>query len=214
MNYLKNILKYIPPVYLEENTIKNSKVFTSAIDDFDNCIKTLYNNAILDLADDEGLDIFGANLKRPRRKIELTEDYRAILKAIIYSKQTVPTHDNILAIVKKITGFYPTLTPLHMTGDSLENDHGYYIAYDLTNNFNNDVLDEIEKIVGSGVKVERDYFFNLNGNTLYPACAIYDNQIITVECNEIKENENLEIGLEYKLVNTVYDDVILKIGGE
>lgn len=214
MNYLNFMLKYTPRVYWEENTTKSFRVFSEGLKSIETDMNKLYKNSILDSAELNGLEnIFGANLQRPRKVLETAEEYRAILKAIIYSKQSVPTHDNILKVIKKVVGFYPILQPLHILGNIPENDHGYYIAYDLTNGFNNDILDELEKIIGAGVKIERDYFFNMEGITIYPACVMYDNEVIDIGCIPLEERENIELPITHIVTNIIYDEILMTIGG-
>ena len=214
MKYLNFMLKHTPRVYHEENTIQSFRVFSEGIKSLEDDMNKLYKNIILDSAEMKGLEnIFGANLQRPRKILETEEEYRAILKAVIYSKQLVPTHDNILKVIKKVVSFYPILQPLHQLGDDIENDHGYYIAYDLTNGFNNDILDELEKIIGAGVKIERDYFYNMEGITIYPACVMYDDGVIDIDCIPLEEKENIELPTTYIATNVVFDEFLITIGG-
>lgn len=212
MDNYKYMISHLPPVYHEVNTLKKYKLVADLFRTED--YKDFLKNTVIDLANLEGLNIFGANLNRYKRDEETVEEYRQFLKVEMFKKFVVPTHDNILKVIKNVVGFYPNIQPLYVDNPELqENDLGYYITYDLTNSFKTEVLDELEGIIAAGVKIKRDYFFNCEGIDIFPANAIYDKDIIEIGCNSLIEKEKIDIKQELIFTNVLFDKEIIEIGG-
>lgn len=183
MDNYKYMISHLPPVYHETNTLKKYKLVADLFKTED--YKFLLKNRVIDLADLNGLNLFGANLDRYKREEETVEEYRQFLKVSMFKKFVVPTHNNILKVIKNIVGFYPNIQPLYTENPNLEeNDLGYYITYDLTNSFKTEILDELEKFIAAGVKVKRDYFFNFEGYDVFPVHILYDSDILDISCKQ------------------------------
>ena len=212
MDSYKYMVSHLPPVYRETNTLKKYKLIADLFETED--YKEFLKNRVLDLANLDGLNLFGINLDRYKREEETIEEYRQFLKVAMFKKFVVPTHDNILKVIKNVVGFYPDIQPLYVENPNLEeNDLGYYITYDLTNSFKTEILDELEKFIAAGVKVRRDYFFNCEGVDLFPANIIYDTDVIEIGCNPIVENKTMDLKQEWIFTNIVHDTQYIEIGG-
>lgn len=212
MDNYKYLISHLPAVYHETNTLKKYKLVADLfkMEDY----KELLKNRVLDLANLDGLNLFGINLDRYKREEETIEEYRQFLKVAMFKRFVVPTHDNILKVVKNVVGFYPNIQPLNIDNPTLkENDLGYYITYDLTNSFKTEILDELEKFIAAGVKIKRDYFFNCEGVDLFPANIIYDTDTIEIGCNPVIESQIMNLKQEWILTNIINDIENIEIGG-
>ena len=177
MDSYKYMVSHLPPVYRETNTLKKYRLIADLYDS--NVNDDFLKNRVIDSANIEGLNVWGVNLNRYKRKNETIEEYRQFLKVEMFKKYVVPTHNNILEVVKRVAGFYPKIQPLHLDNpELLENDLGYYLTYDLTNSLKTEVLDELEKFIPAGVKIKRDYFFNCEGYDIFPVQLIYDQDTV------------------------------------
>lgn len=182
MNYYKYMVNLLPPLYRNKRVLDRYMVLGSLMNKVSELIKTLPNMYIIDVCYEEDLLRLGENIGYPKKEKQDFETYRSLLK-IMYAKLfIIPTRDEIKKLTKRVTGYYPTIEPLHTKGDKQENDHGYYISYDLTNDATTDALNQVESVIGAGIKINRDYFYKLEGVKLYNAAALRDKDIISVGC--------------------------------
>lgn len=183
MDMYKYMINLLPPLYRTENTLKRYKIIGELMNKVSKRIDLLSNLYVIDTCKEEQLYILGDNVSMPKPEYMSLEEYRSLVKlTVYYNLVLVPTRNDIFRVIKKATGLAPEIKPLWTFGDKLENDHGYYIAYDLDLNFNTELLLNLEKLIGAGIKIKRDYFYRMQGQDIYPAMAMLDKDILTIEC--------------------------------
>lgn len=211
MDYYKYMLELLPPLYKTHNSLARYKVLASQFNKLFKRIRELPLKYDIDICSNEDLLVLGSNLGIPKLETDSWETYRQLIKINHYKLFTVPTHDNIVRISRKVSGFYPLLKPLWYNGMEKENDQGYYIAYDLPADYPNKVLTELESFIGAGIKIQRDFFYKLEGVTLYPAMYMFDDDLISIECEVDSPKKNLEMKIDNFLEQTVIQYEFLNI---
>lgn len=182
MDMFKYLLQNLPPLYKTENTLKEYKVLSKFFDDIFKKIDDLQYKYIIDRADEKTLNVLGSNIDVLRSLEMDLESYRKILKINYFNMFLVPTHNNFMRATEKVTGFFPYIKPLWTFGSDQTNDQGLYISYDLGLDYNTEVLMKLESLIGAGIKIRRDFLYKMQGVTTYPACAIFDNDILSIKC--------------------------------
>ncbi|MGL5716726.1 MAG: hypothetical protein ACRCX2_27170 [Paraclostridium sp.] len=209
MNWYSFMINNLPPLYRTSDTLKRYKVIAEQFQFLDEFLNQLKICSVIDLANEESLMILGSNLNVVRDLNDSLETYRKLVKIEYYKMFIVPTHNNIKNIVKKVTEFTPYMMPLWKQSlELLENDHGYHLAYDVDLSYPQKVLDTLEKVIGAGIKVKRDYIYKMEGSTIYPAVYFFDNDIMSIECEVDSPSKNLDVKQ-----NLIFTQIYPQIGG-
>lgn len=152
------MVKHLPNLYRRPETLKKYKVIGTVLDDLESIIDSYPGFFYIDNATEEFLDLLGENIDRYRKSGESMETYRQILKAKYYNVFFVPHYNNILKMIKNVIGQYPRdLVP--GSEFDVQDDLAYKISYLLTPGFDPTALEEIEKMIGAGIKVIAEYNF-------------------------------------------------------
>lgn len=211
MDFYKYMLELLPPLYKTPNTLARYKVIASQMNKLFEEIKKLPSKYVIDTCENEDLLVLGNNLGIPKLETDSWETYRQLIKINHYKLFTVPTHTNIVMLAKKVSGFEPYLKALWHNGDTEENDHGYYIAYDLPAEYPNKVLVELESFIGAGIKIQRDFFYKLEGITIYPAMYMFDDDQLNIDCEVYSPIKTLDMQLENYFNESLIQYEILSI---
>lgn len=199
MNILDFMLKNLPPLYKTENTLKRYKFLGKIFQEVYNKMHNMQYEYIIDMASADILEVLGNNINVPKPLGMDIETYRSILKIAYYNIFLVPTHDNLMRVTKKVTGFFPYMKPLWTFGSEEINDQGLYIAYDLDLNYNTEILLYLEKLVGAGIKIKRDFLYKMEGTTIYPACYFFDDDVLSINCEIISPIQDFKINQDLYL---------------
>ncbi len=179
------ILNKLPPIYKTENTLKRYRVIAKELEKLFVTIHNLQFQYLIQTADLEHLLILGENVNVKKEDYMTTEIYRKFVQIAYSNLNFVPTHNELMKVIKKVTGLYPTMIPLPSEGPQIENDQGLHITYDIDTSFNTEVLIELEKLVGAGIKIKRDLITRLEGYQVYPASILYNHDIIEIQAEEV-----------------------------
>lgn len=193
MDMYSYMIQNLPPLYRTENNLKRYKVIANEMKKLFDRMNNLQLKYIIQTADLETLLVLGDNLNVKKEDYMTTEIYRKFVLIAYSNMFLVPTHNNLMNVIRKITGFHPTMQPLHTFGEQIENDQGLYIAYDVTNDYNTSVLLELEKLVGAGIKIRRDFLYKVEGVTIYPATYLFNNDTINIDCEIKSPSQNWDM---------------------
>lgn len=176
------MIQNLPPLYRTENNLKRYKVIADEMKKLFDRMNNLQLKYIIQTADLETLLVLGDNLNVKKEDYMTTEIYRKFVLIAYSNMFLVPTHNNLMNVIRKITGLYPTMQPLYTLGSQIENDQGLHIVYDIDTSFNTGVLVELEKLVGAGIKIKREFITRLQGYTVYPASVLYNTDVLSIDC--------------------------------
>ena len=180
MDFYNYILEMLPPLYRTPNTLARYKVIASQMNKLFEEIKKLPSKYVIDTCENEELLVLGENVGVKKLETDSWETYRQLIAVEHYKLFNVPTHENIIKLVRKSTGFYPVLESLHYFGDSEENDQGYKLVYELPIDYNQKPLENVESFIGGGIKINREFLVSLDGCDIYWAQGILNDGVIKI----------------------------------
>ena len=152
------MVQHLPNLYRRPETLKKYKVIGAVLDSLETLIDALPGYMMIDLAPEDFLNLIGENIGRYRKSGESVETYRQILKAKYHNVFLVPNLNNLLRMIKSVIGQYPRDIVPGWAWDTPE-DLAYKIDYLLTPGFDPTALEEIESMVGAGIKLIAEYNF-------------------------------------------------------
>lgn len=211
MDFYSYMLELLPPIYKTKNTLARCKVISKEFNKLARKIKELPHRFVIDKCSNQDLLVLGSNVNVAKIDKDSWDIYRQLIRINYYKLFNVPTHKNIVSIATKVSGFYPILRPLWYDGPDLTNDQGYYIAYDLPGDYPNKVLIELESFIGAGIKIRRDFFYKLEGVTIYPAMYMFDNDQLNIECEVFSPIQKLNMKIDNYFNETLLQYEILSI---
>lgn len=180
MDYYKYMLELLPPLYRTEKTLARYRVIADQMNYLFQEIQKLPTKYIIDTCSNEELLILGENVGVKKLETDSWETYRQLIAVEHYKLFNVPTHNNIIKLVRRSTGFYPVLESLHYFGDSEEYDQGYSLYYELPIDFNQKPLENIESFIGAGIKIKREFIVSLDGCDIYWGQAMLNDGVIKI----------------------------------
>lgn len=180
MDWYGFLLNNLPPIYKNENTLKKYKIISKSLETAEKCIESLKYINTIDLCTDQELLVLASNLGMVKNENDSFELFRKLVKIEYYKVFIIPTHNNIKKIIKKTTGFYPSLIPLWYRGPQTENDQGYSITYDIPLDFDQRILESSEKVIGAGIKIVREFLFKVEGIEFLNASSVFDTDTIKI----------------------------------
>ena len=176
MSAYEYIINHLATVYRSTiNTDKHLRIIAKVFDDFDDTLQALATQQTIDTADEIGLGILGRNVGRPKKIGETLETYRKILLIEYFKYYTMPTHDNILTIIKKVTNDFPVQIPLMQTSETGDLDLGYSLNFFIDLGFPTEILELLMTIYPDGIKLkDGDYSTLFESKKYLQAMIFYD----------------------------------------
>ena len=175
-----NLVAKLPSVMRQENTLKYYAAIAEVLEEFNSQFAIFENIHLLEVATGEWLDILGQYVNVSRNN-ENDEDYRARIKLEFYRYYFIPTLDNLLNFINSLTGVYPdaifslnnnltvaqqaeryTVEELaeFLVEDFNQTEPAYIkFRYVFDPDFNIDILEQLDDVVGGGIRLENDIKF-------------------------------------------------------
>lgn len=176
----KYLVEMLPPLYRTPNTLARYKVIAKQLNKLMDKIQQLPLKYIIDTCSNEELLVLGENVNVKKLETDSWETYRQLIAVEHYKLFNVPTHENIIRLVRRATGFYPKLESLYYYGSAQEYDHGYNISYELPIDFNQKPLENMESFIGAGIKIKREFITSLDGADIYWGQGLLNTGIIRI----------------------------------
>lgn len=180
MDFYKYMVELLPPLYRTPNTLARYKVIASQMNKLFAEIKKLPTKYVIDTCSNDELLVLGENAGIKKLDTDSWETYRQLVAVEHYKLFNIPTHDNIIKLVRKSTGFYPFLESLHYFGEEQEYDQGYKLEYELPIDYNQKPLENIESFIGGGIKIEREFLISFEGCDILWAQALLNDGVIKI----------------------------------
>ena len=180
MDFYKYMTEILPPLYRTKSTLARYRVIANQMNKLFNQIQELPSKFIIDTCSNDELLILGENVGIKKLETDSWETYRQLVALEHYKLFSVPTHENIVKLVRKSTGFYPVLESLHYFGESEEYDQGYKLTYELPLDFNQKSLENVESFIGAGIKINREFIVSLDGCDIYFGQGLLNDGIIKI----------------------------------
>lgn len=180
MDFYKYMIELLPPLYRTPNTLARYKVIASQMNKLFAEIKKLPTKYVIDTCSNDELLVLGENVGIKKLDTDSWETYRQLVAVEHYKLFNIPTHDNIIKLVRKSTGFYPVLESLHYFGEEQEYDQGYKLEYELPIDYNQKPLENVESFIGGGIKIEREFLISFEGCDVLWAQALLDDGVIKI----------------------------------
>lgn len=180
MDFYKYMLELLPPLYRTPNTLARYKVIASQMNKLFAEIKKLPTKYAIDICSNDELLVLGENVGIKKLDTDSWETYRQLVAVEHYKLFNIPTHDNIIKLIRKSTGFYPVLESLHYFGEEQEYDQGYKLEYELPIDYNQKPLENVESFIGGGIKIEREFLISFEGCDILWAQALLNDGVIKI----------------------------------